>query len=399
MRPSWERLGLAILAFLLSVNAAVGQEAPPKITWANPGRKSIELVFESPNHLVLLPVRVNRSEPLWFVLDSGSAYCFIDPGRAQALGLAFEKEEVQASGAGSGSVSVKVIKGAVDFGFQGLTVSVAPAGAMDLASLEPVIGHHIDGILGYDIFQELIVSVDYHAHRIKFSDPEAFHPAPGTQILPLAFRDRVPLVQGRVAIPGQAPEDAKFLVDSGSGDAVDHPLIKKSSGKLLNTITGVGIGKELSGVEGRIDSLQLGSFALRGAVSACCGGSEISSRLIGGQALSRFTVTFDYPHQKLGLKPNASYRHPFSADQSGIELRLDPATKNLVVHGVIESSPATEAGIQPGDVIVAVDAVPSTQLGLDKVKEMFEAESGTHDLTIQRGGKQLTISLRLRHLL
>lgn len=75
----------------------------------------------------------------------------------------------------------------------------------------------------------------------------------------------MPLVQGKITVPGNPPADAQFLLDTGSGDAVDHPLIKKFSGKLLQTVTWVGLGQELSGVAGPIESLQLGLFELRGA--------------------------------------------------------------------------------------------------------------------------------------
>ncbi len=406
MRKRWLRPGLVLLASLLAAEIAANQESQkPVVAWTNPHHKRAVVPFESANNLILLPVSINGSEPLWFNLDSGAGYCFINLSRAKALGLQFEGS-VQAQGAGAGTTDVQVIKGAVNFGFGEVKVSVAPAGAMDLTSIEPVVGHTIDGTLGYDIFQELVITVDYVSRQVTFTDPGEFHSTRGGQSLPLSLetggntpQDRVPLVQGRIAIPGNPPVDAKFLVDSGSGDAVDHPLIKKSTGKLLNTTTGVGIGKESRGVEGRIEYLQLGPFELHGAVSACCGGSDLSSQLIGGQALSRFTVTFDYPRQRLILQPNRNYHRPFPADQSGMNLRLDPATQELVVHGLSENSPATDAGLQTGDIIVAIGGVPSLQLGLDRVKHMFEANSAKYDLTVRRGAQTLMMRLRLDHLL
>jgi len=406
MRKRWLCAGLVILA-LLSTSEIVGSQESqiPTVTWTNPHHKSTVVPFESANNLILLPVSINGSAPLWFNLDSGSGYCFINLSRAKALGLQFEGT-VQAQGAGAGTADVQVIKGVVNFGFGEVKVSVAPAGAMDMTSLEPVVGHAVDGTLGYDIFQELVVTVDYVSHQVTFTDPEEFHSTRRGQSLPLSLetggntpQDRVPLVQARIAIPGNPPADAMFLVDSGSGDAVDHPFIKKSTGKLVNTVTGVGVGKELRGVEGRIEYLQLGPFELRGAVSACCGGTDLSSQLIGGQALSRFTVTFDYPHKQLILEPNRNYHKLFRADQSGLNLRWDPATQEPVVHGLSENSPATDAGLQTGDFIVTIGGVPSSQLGLDRVKRMFEANSEKYDLTVRRNAQTLVIRLQLGHLL
>jgi hypothetical protein len=406
MRKLWLCPGLAILASLSPAEFVAGQESQkPTITWSDPHHKSTVVPFESENNLILLPVSVNGSEPLWFDLDSGSGYCFINLSRAKPLALQFEGT-VQAQGAGAGTADVEVIKGAVHFGIGDVKISVAPAGAMDLTSLEPVVGRPIDGTLGYDIFEGLDITIDYVSHQVTFTDPEEFHPSRRGQSLPLGLEtggttpeDRVPLVHGRIAIAGSPPVDARFLVDSGSGDAVDHPLIRKSTGKLVNTETGVGIGKELRGVEGRIEYLQLGPFELRGAVSACCGGSDLSSQLIGGQALNRFNVTFDYPHQRLILEPNRNYHLPFLADQSGINLRWDPAARELFVHGLSENSPATDAGLQTGDVIVAIKGVPPSQLSLERVRRIFEANSGKYNLKVRRGTQTLAIRLLLDHFM
>src|SRR5262249_33737473 len=209
----------------------------------------------------------------------------------------------------AGTYTVQVIRGAVDFGFAGLTVKVAPAGAMDLSSIEPDVGHPVDGILGYDILEKLVVTADYLSHQVTFAAPKAFHPLQDARSLQLTFQDRVPLVQGRITIPGNPPTDAQFLVDTGSGDAVDHPLIKKSTGKLLQIVTGVGLGQELSGVAGRIDTLQLGPFELHGAVSACCGGSDFNPRLIGGKNFKRGPCHLRFFPSKL-LPPPHHYLPP-----------------------------------------------------------------------------------------
>jgi len=401
MRTFWFTAVLAILASLSVAEIGVCQAEPEEkleIGWTAPDHKIAAIPFESPNNMILLQVSVNGSKPLWFALDSGSSACLIDLNRAKALGLQFESS-TQGQGAGAGTYTVQVIRGAVDFGFAGLTITVAPAGAMDLSSIEPDVGHPVDGILGYDIFEKLVVTADYSSRQVTFAAPEAFHPLQDARSLELTFQDRVPLVRGRITIPGNPPADAQFLVDTGSGDAVDHPLIKKSTGRLLQIVTGVGLGQELSGVAGRIETLQLGPFELRGAVSACCGGSDLSSRLIGGQVLKRFIVSFDYSHKRLLLKPQGNYLQPFSADQSGLQLRLEPATGELAVHAVVKDSPAADAGLRSGDVIVAVGHVRSSEIGLAEVRRMFEASSGKYNLTVRRGDKTLEVPLQLRPLL
>src|SRR5437870_13150427 len=49
------------------------------------------IAFDPYRNLIFLPVRVNGSRPLSFVLDSGSGMGIIDRARARELGLKLEK--------------------------------------------------------------------------------------------------------------------------------------------------------------------------------------------------------------------------------------------------------------------------------------------------------------------
>ncbi len=99
---------------------------------------------------------------------------------------------------------------------------------------------------------------------------------------------------------GNPPEDSLFLVDSGSQDAVDHPLIAKSP-EARPVEAGVGLGTRTLGFFGRVERLQLGEIELHGLYGVA-GGEGLGSRLIGGQVLSRFKVTLDYPRKRMILE-------------------------------------------------------------------------------------------------
>jgi hypothetical protein len=92
-----------------------------------------------------------------------------------------------------------------------------------------------------------------------------------------------------------------FLIDSGSQDAVNHPVILKSTGKLHKTKTGNGIGKAVEGSVGNNEWFRIGGFTIGPTSSGCCGGNPDAARGIGGEILARFVVTFDYPHSRLYL--------------------------------------------------------------------------------------------------
>jgi hypothetical protein len=46
-------------------------------------------------------------------------------------------------------------------------------------------------------------------------------------------------------------------------------------------------------------------------ITACCSANPDDQRKIGGEVLRRFTVIFDYPHQRIILEPNRNFPEPF----------------------------------------------------------------------------------------
>lgn len=62
--------------------------------------------------LIFLRARVNNSQPLWFVLDSGASFPFvIDVKRARALGLELQGHFTREGGAGQGAYEVAETRG------------------------------------------------------------------------------------------------------------------------------------------------------------------------------------------------------------------------------------------------------------------------------------------------
>lgn len=69
----------------------------------------------------------------------------------------------------------------------------------------------------------------------------------------------------------------------------------------------------------------------------------------------------------------------------GAYVSLDEETETPYVSGVIEGTPAQEAGLRMGDVIYAVDGVKTFQMSLEEVTALIKGEEGTHvTLTLVR---------------
>lgn len=263
--------------------------------------------FEFVENSIYVQVRIN-GEPLWFLLDSGASFMLIDKGKAKSLGLNL-KGGRSIHGAGTGKVQIDYVSENLVLQLNGLETSGYRFSAVGLQSVSDNIGHKEEGLLGYDFFKAFIITVDYDAKTLTITDPKSFHyPAKGT-VVPIGFQGKWPVLHATIAVPGNAPVDSEFVVDSGSGDAVDHPLIKQSTGKVTKTTSqATSLGDPVTGYFGHIDWLQIGPYKIHNPTTFCCGGAE---KAIGGEILRRFTVTFDYGHAKMIFEPNSHLNDPF----------------------------------------------------------------------------------------
>jgi carboxyl-terminal processing protease len=74
----------------------------------------------------------------------------------------------------------------------------------------------------------------------------------------------------------------------------------------------------------------------------------------------------------------------------GIQLSLDKETKELVVVSPIEGSPASRAGVQPKDVIVAIDGKPTKGMSTEDAVKLIRGKAGTTvNLSLRRKGQVL----------
>ncbi len=78
----------------------------------------------------------------------------------------------------------------------------------------------------------------------------------------------------------------------------------------------------------------------------------------------------------------------------GIQLSLDKETKNLVVVSPIEGSPASRAGVQPKDVIVAIDGNSTKGMSTEDAVKLIRGQAGTTvTLTLKRKAQTLELPL------
>ena len=262
------------------------------------GIAPVRVPFAAVGNLVIVDVRLNGSRPLSFVLDTGAARMVVETKVSRELQLG---EGDTIGGAGAGRIPVRRIKG-VDVEVGGVPSKDHEFVATDLSGIGSLIGHGVDGILGYEFLSRFIVTVDYSNSRLELRDARSAEPIPDGEELPIRLHKGWPFVRGTLKVTGADDVTDEFLIDSGSDDAVNHPLAAQATDR-RPTRTGNGLGSPVDGFIATARSLELGSHTMRDLPIASGGGSEQTSRLIGGGVLSRFTVTFDYPHSRIFLAP------------------------------------------------------------------------------------------------
>ena len=90
-----------------------------------------------------------------------------------------------------------------------------------------------------------------------------------------------------------------------------------------------------------------------------------------------------------GARSFQEFQELTTGEFSGIGVWLDVKDGDLVVLSVLPNSPALEVGLQPGDVIEAIDGDPVAKMTTDEAVARIKGKSGTDvDLTIDRGGPE-----------
>lgn len=383
-------------------------EAAPDFRFAA-GHSAPGIPMELTSNHIYLQVRVNDSPPLWFLLDSGAGASVIDGPQAQAMGLELQGK-LEGRGAGEGSTDVAFVTGA-SFRLPGVEITGQTIAAIALAPLLPFEGRPAQGILGYDFISRFVVDIEYAAGQLHLHDPAAYtYRGPGER-LPVTVEGNVPFVQGLLLAPGRDPVAAKLLIDTGARSALNlsKPFVEAHQLESPRTITaplGIGVGGETKQRIGRMAGLRLGGVTLRDVVVGFsqdvkgAGADPDVAGLIGGDVWRRFRLVLDYAHQCVYLEPNASLAEPFEYDMSGLFLMAEGAGfERLKVHRVIADSPAAEAGLQEGDVIVAVDGRPAAGFSLDQVRQMFKEEGRKVRLDVQREEAVRSVRVTLRRLI
>ena len=388
-----------------------GLFSPPtggdKFRFLKSGQTSATVPFDTDDGEIGLDVRLN-GQPARVFLDSGASGIALSQQTATRLGLK-SSGFLEARGYGGSTDLHPVLVGRVEVP-GAIQLTDVTAIAIDLPdTLNSFFTRPISGFVGYDLLAHFVVRLDFVRKKLTFLRPDAFHPtAQDGAALPLELDNDVPSVIARLdALPPQ-----RFLIDTGDEAALrlyspfvaQYGLDKKYPRGLLTTGGGIG-GVSRSRVT-RTGSLEVAGVTLHGvptdfSLDPKGGASLINAGSLGVSLLSRFVVTFDYPHSRVFFAPTPTTHAPFVTKTTGLTLMetKDPQGHGHVIIAEIQArNPAVRAGLNAFDEVLAIDGHKTSGLGLTAARQLLSPLSGRqrHTLLVQSTiGKPRTVTVPL----
>jgi hypothetical protein len=356
-----------------------------------------------PMHLIdnrpFVPVTVNGRH-FEFVVDTGGDYA-ISSQVAAELGL-HPVPAASVGGANAASVAAgDVVLARLAVG--PITVRDVHVSVIDFTPLVTHIGfRRFDGIIGYTFLRTHVATFDAQHGTLTLDAPPSAQRT--DHAIPFRLSDKLLVV--RAAVDGT---EGDFILDTGDRSAITlfTPFARehyrtRGSGTLRDVVTGFGLTAPIVADVTRLHDLALAGYDVADPIARLAtqqGGGFASDEVagsIGNAILSRFTVTFDYPHGLLRLSdPVTAPRLEW--DRSGMWLSRYGAS--LRVDDVVAGGPAAEAGLQDGDLVVAVDGVPAAGVDLPALRErLSRTQTVNVRVDVLRKFRQDSLTVRLRTL-
>ena len=400
-----------------------------------------EIPFERQGNFIILKVLFDDILPLRFIFDTGAEHCILTKKEVAILfKIPFEKEII-IRGTDLHAEIKAYISRKVKLGLEGveLTKDILVMDE-DYFKFDKFAGLEIQGIIGAETFRNYVVKIDYIKQIMTIYEPSEFMATKHNDFdsLNIQILHNKPFIDTQAQVETDSVVNLKLLLDTGAGLAMllyahSTPGLEPPKISIESNI-GTGLGGDLTGFMGRLKKISLGKnitdlnsstttqnsnkkfsakrgtkLSFYGVVAAFQEVRDLADTsfllgrngILGGEILSRFTTIIDFPKEKIYLKPNRDYKQSFDYDRSGINFIAQGDNLNkFTVNSVIFHSPASEAKIWRGDVLISLQRVSARWLSLAVINKKLQGRTGKKiRIVLRRDGKKIVKYIVLRDLI
>jgi len=384
--------------YLLSTALLVAQH----FTFVKPTQKKVRMAVEIKNNLILLPLRINNSYDLHFILDTGVKTTLLTESvMAKFIDLDTSKK-VRITGLGVGEIIEASFVEDVTIHLKGITgcglnLIIPPAG---LLSFSELFGKPVHGLIGYDLLKDFVVEINYIHQYIELhqADTYTYKRKKGTKIQ-LSMNKGQPYIQSYLSNAHGKSVQIPLLIDTGASQALsvfDSSFVRPNN--TLSTYLGEGLAGKIYGELGRLDHVIVGEFDIQSVVTGFPAPESFKYLLerriwrgnIGGGILRRFHVVLDYKRKHLYLKKNMLYHKKFTYNRSGIEVEALGTQYNSFLISYINPSTKSQADIQIHDQILSINGKSTSDMNIDEVYAELNKKRGSNIcLLLRRRGRYI----------
>ena len=368
--------------------AEIIQETAPLYTRME---RAVAVPAELRNHFLFVNVRVNGQGPFRVFVDTGCSFTLFSPDLAVAVkaqpGPDDEDTATAFNALGDPLAVPRALFDSVELG--GVRFEGVIAGILPMTRFTQIDGQRVDGVLGFSLFSEVFLGLDYPGHRLLLGPGWPENLPPLRAEMAVHEHAEVPFIAA-----GLQDKSFEVEIDSGSNGSLHLPIEMASAlswkaeprpGPLIEAID-----EETRDYLGRLNGrLTLGSLVMPEPVTSV-GGSEPT---IGYDVLGGFCIVFDQRTDRVRFYSQQDGPITSPSERSvGLSVKLDPAGWRVV--RVIPGSPAEEARLAAGDLITRIEGNLASNWSRDQLHDWVD----THDamkLQVVSGGSNRDINLRV----
>lgn len=384
---------LAALLFLSERYNAIGQTRKFGFEIRDGNRKAV-IPFDIHSNLIVVDVLFQGVIPLKFIVDTGvTNTVLIDKVYSDILDIVPDRKISLIGAAGGNEVEAYIVN-SVSINIMEILGNNIPLLVLkeDYLKLQETLGVKIHGILGYDLFKNFVVKIDYANELLSFYDPMQFNRnLRWYSTLEMDVENTKPYVTVPIVLKDSSEIQAKLLIDTGASHSM---MLHQNSSrnihipeKNIRDILGAGIAGTIEGHVGRIENLSIGKYSLDEVICNFPDSGTYNDVIkntgrvgtLGGGILKRFKVFFDYENEKLYYKKSRNFKEPFEYDKSGLtivakgEIFLEPYYE---IEEVRKGTPAYNAGIRSKDILLSLNNAKSKNLNLDMINNILSKKAG-----------------------